>query len=374
MKKILFSIFFVSFVMMVLFVGCTSQEESVQPQEEEVVEEPPIVEEPQEEEVVEEVMSSLSLQEVKKSTVHNRGAEGLAIYNGTVVTGSWNDNIVLSSLNGDTVKLISKAHKSDVVDIEFDANGNFFVSAGLDRTIKIWDTKGSLLKSIATPVNVIDVSVSTGVNPYIAAAALNGMVYIYEYENKKRISQFKATSKYSTAVQFINQNTVAGAGVDGYIVVWDIANSKELFRFKAHNQRINVLRINADADMLASAGWDKSVKIWGINDNYNEIASFSTKEQGAIESLAFSPDSAFILAGDRNGNIITWDIVKYLDMTLLNRDSNGNLITWDIDTKEMYSIKQTGTKRVYDIQFNADGDKAVATGYDTSVRFYTVER
>ncbi len=350
MKKILFSVFFVLFVMMVLFVGCTSQEESVQPQEEEVVEEPPIEEEPQEEEV--EVVPSLSLQEVKKSTVHNRGAEGLAIYNGTVVTGSWNDNIVLSSLNGETVKLINKAHKSDVVDIEFGANGNFFVSAGLDRAIKIWDAKGSLLKSITTPVNVIDVSVSTGVNPYIAAAALNGMVYIYEYENKKRISQFKVTSKYSTAVQFINQNTVAGAGVDGYIVVWDIANSKELFRFKAHNQRINVLRINADASMLASAGWDKSVKIWGINDSYNEIASFSTKEQGAIESLAFSPDSVFILAGDRSGNIITWDM----------------------DTKEMYSIKQTGTKRVYDIQFNADGDKAVATGYDTSVRFYTVER
>ena len=344
MKKI-YGIFI---VILFIFASCASQE-SVQQE----VQEEPVVEEVQEEvqeEVVEEE-NTLFFQEIKKSTVHNRGAEGLAIYDSSVVTGSWNNNIVISSLTGETMKLIKQAHKSDVIDIEVEANGTFFVSVGLDRTVKIWSTEnGTLLKSISTPVNAIDASISTGVDILIAVAALNGMVYIYDYESGKQVSLFRATSQYSTTVQFIDKNRIAAAGADGYIVIWDISNSKELIRFKAHNQRINVLRISKDASMLASAGWDKSVKIWNVNDSSN-VATFSTKEQNAIESLEFSFNDKFILAGDRSGNIITWNI----------------------STKELHSIQKTGIKRVYDLRLSSDGNKAVATGYDTTVRFYDVK-
>ncbi len=58
---------------------------------------------------------------------------------------------------------------------------------------------------------------------------------------------------------------LASAGWDKTIKIWDVGNNKELFMIKAHNDTVTALAFSPDGQLLASASLDGKVKIWNAN-------------------------------------------------------------------------------------------------------------
>ena len=75
-----------------------------------------------------------------------------------------------------------------------------------------------------------------------------------------------------------------------------------------HLMTINSLAIHPDGDFLATAGRDKTVKIWGTKDLLLHKVVEAVRDRGHVNSvntLAWLDDSTLITAGD-DRRILEW--------------------------------------------------------------------
>lgn len=292
-----------------------------------------------------------TLRERAMRKTHTRGAEGLAVHNGVIVSGSWNDDLVLSNVDsGEPIRQIRGAHTSDIIDIEFESGGEFIASAGLDGRIRFWTAKGEFIKELpALSRNAIDLSVVTRKKEsYVAAALLNGQVNVYSFETLEATAKLVHTdSGFCTAVQFLSDELLVSGASDGILVFWNAKTKEKLHSVQAHNSRVTVFALDSTKKWLASAGRDKRIVLWDRN-SYKKVAEFASKEQGAVEALAFFPDGGYLFAGDRKGTILVWDL----------------------RSEKLLLSKTTSSGRIYDLRFNKKGSTVITTGYDHSLRLY----
>lgn len=119
-----------------------------------------------------------------------------------------------------------------------------------------------------------------------------------------------------------NGELIATVDRNGYLALWyykvgEIANPL-IIQFKAHDDAISSLRFSPNSNILATASFDETIKIWNINNllshNTNPIkiimknsnkkaAGRYRHEKEHITALAFSSKGDFLASGDETGRV-----------------------------------------------------------------------
>lgn len=150
---------------------------------------------------------------------HNAKVLATAGYDKEIMLWSMEDGRLLRKLMG---------HNGAIYDLDFDATGQILASASADETIKIW-------------------RVDTG-------------------ERLDTLGQCEA-EQYVVRFDSV-RNRVIAAGADKRIRIWKILSTKipsvspMLYSIFAHEGSVTQLALSADGHFLATAGEDKSVKLW----------------------------------------------------------------------------------------------------------------
>ena len=105
--------------------------------------------------------------------------------------------------------------------------------------------------------------------------------------------------------------------------VWDVATGKMLRQFQGHESRVDGIAFSPDGKLLASCGWDKSVRLWNVNDGKEAALLISEKDgKGIVEQVAFSPDGRY-LAAAAQGPVLVWDVATRKHITTLKWEGYG---------------------------------------------------
>ena len=191
--------------------------------------------------------------------------------------------------NGRTNKLVASltSHTSSVEAIEWGGQGLLY-SASRDRTVKIWSMKSGEYKLVKT---------LTGHGHRINTLALNTSAVC-------RTGPFSNTP-YKQALTDGVEILVTGSD-DHTLFLWkDPMNCKSSKRMTGHVQPVNDIKYSPDGRYIASASFDKKIKIW--DGKTGEFIATLAGHVGAIYKVSWSHDSRYIVSASKDSTVKLWD-------------------------------------------------------------------
>ncbi|MEM7062833.1 MAG: AAA-like domain-containing protein [Cyanobacteria bacterium P01_B01_bin.77] len=278
-----------------------------------------------------------------------------------------------------------QAHEGAVWDVDYSSTGDFLVSGGADRQVKIWGSDGSLLKALSGHQGMVWQVAISPTERTISSASLDGTAKVWSAAGNllRTIPATKSDSRLWSVAFSPTEHAMAMAGDDAVIQLWQSATDS-LQSLTGHTERIERVAFSADGGAIASTALDKTIRIWS-----NEGAPWRRLQlSGEIRRLGFSPHQAKSIVTAGNGitaQLRQWQI-SLLKTILLDGNSwdiaispNGERIiggdssqinVWDTDRNNMATL-QVEQDTLLGFDFSPDGQLIAAAGRSGNIRLWT---
>ena len=164
---------------------------------------------------------------------------------------------IVNSTNGDIVRSLS-SHSSTISQVSWSGENKIFTGSH-DKTIKVWDGDSfkfeKELKGHGHWVNTMALNVDY---------ALKKSCYDHTAASVSTDSEKLAKSKANYLKAKGEHNEILATGSDDMsILLWEpLASDKPVHRLTGHQALVNHIMFSPNGKLLASASFDKSIKVW----------------------------------------------------------------------------------------------------------------
>uniref|UniRef100_A0ABI7YF92 Notchless protein homolog 1 n=1 Tax=Felis catus TaxID=9685 RepID=A0ABI7YF92_FELCA len=243
---------------------------------------------------------------------------------------------------------ILTGHTQSVTCLRWGGDGLLY-SASQDRTIKVWRAHDGVLCRtlqghghwVNTMALSTDYALRTGAfEP--AEASVNAQDLRGSLQELKE----RALSRYSLVRGQGPERLVSGSD-DFTLFLWSPAEDKKpLARMTGHQALINQVLFSPDSRIIASASFDKSIKLWdGRTGRY--LASLRG-HVAAVYQIAWSADSRLLVSGS----------------------SDSTLKVWDVKGQKLAADLPGHADEVYAVDWSPDGQRVASGGKDKCLRIW----
>ena len=115
---------------------------------------------------------------------------------------------------------------------------------------------------------------------------------------------------------------------------------------KRNEKEISVLAFSSDEKILASGGYDRTVRLWSTENRTN--LAILRGHESTVTSIAFSGDGKKLASGDAR------KIIKL----------------WDIETRKEHATLKGHSNEICALAFSPDGNTLASGSYDGTIRFW----
>ncbi|KAK9330533.1 WD40-repeat-containing domain protein [Lipomyces starkeyi] len=172
----------------------------------------------------------------------------------------------------------------------FSADGEFLAATSLEGGITVWNAasedfeKCGELATKGSSGLAIDYSND---GRFIASGHENGGLYIFSTETARLLHSLPGHIKAVRAVAFSPLSKLLAAGGDSNVItVYDVTSGEQVFNLSGHSRWIMSLDWNFTGEYLLSGSFDKSLKIWSIEQT--ECVSTQTESDSAVWAVKWT--------------------------------------------------------------------------------------
>jgi WD40 repeat protein len=286
----------------------------------------------------------------------------------------------LQLLDGHTAYLTATA---------FSPDGTVLATASGDHTIRLWDVEtGDPLHTLAGH----DEGVSgIAFGPDDLLASVGGDRTLRVWNVRTGASPRVWHQSYLSAVAFSPDGTVlATAGWDGSVRLRDVSGDRPQRTFRLTGESAAAVAFSRDGSLLAAAGDDGTAQVWDLLTP--DAAEYELNGRHPLTDVAFSPQGSLLAAAAADGTVSLWNIAASEVVRTLSTGGHdavravafspdGQLLAtagedrtvrlWSVPDGTQLSTVGDHDGAVADVAFSPDGRLLATAGADRTARLYT---
>ncbi|MBP0030976.1 AAA family ATPase [Roseofilum sp. Guam] len=188
-----------------------------------------------------------------------------------LVTAGDDKSIKIWNTKGDLIKDIQDAHEHPIRIVAFHPDGEMLGSGGQDNQAKLWDLDGNLLTTLEDH---------------------KGWVIGMNFHPKKDLIATSSTD-----------HTIKLWKSDGTLIA-TLDKTKQ-----GHTNWVNRVKFSPDGTLLASASDDSTIKLWNVTDpDKTYLVTTLSLHTNWVKDIDFSSDGRYLVSASADKTAVRWDL------------------------------------------------------------------
>jgi len=306
------------------------------------------------------------------------------------VSGSGDKMIYIWDVEKSEPIHFSEEHSDEIKSVDVINNGSIAIVSS-NKSIRVWDvnnnTSSHVLKGRESIISALDISPD---GKYYAFSDSNEF-RLCGLTNCNDIKSFLYHSDYISSISFSPDGKyIATASYDKTIRLFDINDEKVIYIFKGHKDFVKSVAFSTDSQFIISGGWDHSVRLWSVKER-KQIKIYS-EPMDYISSVAFSSNGSDFICGSYDSTIRQWSIHKNEclntiehsnPVTTVTYSKNGKIIAsgcfdnniylWDSNSGKNLQVLEGHSNNISCLDFSSDGNYLASGSTDKTLRLWDIK-
>ncbi|XP_054716061.1 WD repeat domain-containing protein 83-like [Uloborus diversus] len=257
--------------------------------------------------------------------------------------------------------------------VRFNVDGNYCLTAGSDKSVKLWNPHKSVLLHtyMGHGYEVLDVQASCD-SAHIASGGMDKSVFYWDVSTGQIVRKFRGHAGYVNAVKFNEQSTIIlSASIDNSVCAWDCRSKSREPAQIMRDAKDSVTSISVSDHEILTASLDHCIRCYDLR-----TGKLHTDDLGcSLNCVTFTKDGQCILVscldntlrlmdkssgeilseyeGHKNESYRIESCLNDTDTHVVSGSEDGKVYFWDlIEGTVAEKLNHQGHKVVHSISFH----------------------
>jgi WD40 repeat protein len=211
-----------------------------------------------------------------------------------------------------------EGHDQEVTCVALSPNGKTLASGSADQSVRLWNTlTGIQTRRIPAHSKAVRAVAWSPDGQFLASTGADKLIQIWRADGAPAGTIVSQDDAVTSLVWTMDSASLLTGDLEGNLKLWSARDLSVTARQRAHERAVTVVALNPNGSRIATAGADGRVKTWTFMGK-GFMEGKETPPGRSLNSLAWSPDSAFLISGGADRTVRIWNADDLTEVRKIN--------------------------------------------------------